>query len=636
MGKPFRVELGHVEETYAWALEQDVIRLSHYFRCAQERPLLAVGSGGSFSAASYATFLHERLSGLPSEALTPMQFVSFRSTAEVGALFLSAGGRNHDILAALRTASTRDLRQVGSMSLRAASPLRTISRAIGADLFASGPPCGSDGFLATNSLIVFFALLYRARAALDSTLDKLPSTFSRLTQATAFDASHLREVVAQRHVIVLYGPSMLPAALDLESKFHEAGLAAVQLADFRNFAHGRHNWIAKNASETAVLALVTADTDEIAKATLELLKDRVPIAKVQCGGPESLHSFAALRAVFEATSLAGIARGIDPGRPGVPAFGRRIYNLRGFRSTRVSQKAELELAARRKVGNAWTGLKPSQKATWKTAASNYLDRLRAARFGSIVIDFDGTLCSSQDRFLPLAKEAASELDRLLRGGLVIGVATGRGKSARNQIRESLSADLWKKLWIGYYNGADIAQLSDDAQPNVARPQATALGALDRYLKSDGIIRTLAVIERRPVQFTLQPLPLVGLDNLYQHASSLVRRCPAGLKALMSSHSVDIIPESVSKTAVVRHVSSLATASTDTLCIGDAGEYPGNDCELLAEPFSLSCDRVSPDVTSCWNFSPASRRGAEASLFYLRHLIVQNGVAKLRLPIDTTP
>ena len=103
---------------------------------------------------------------------------------------------------------------------------------------------------------------------------------------------------------------------------------------------------------------------------------------------------------------------------------------------------------------------------------------------------------------------------------------------------------------------------------------------------------------------------------------------------MSSHSIDIIPLDISKTAVVRFVSSLCERSGATLCIGDAGEYPGNDFELLSEPYSLSCDQVSADSLTCWNFAPSSLRGVEATLFYLRHLFVRNGIAALRIPSES--
>jgi haloacid dehalogenase-like hydrolase len=635
MGKPFLVELSHLGETYAWTLDQDVSSLTDFFRSALDRPILAVGSGGSLSAASYAAFLHEQIAGFPSEALTPMRFVGFNSTPDVAALFLSAGGRNHDILAAIRAASIRDLRQVGAMSLRTTSPLVDLAEKIAGNLFSASPPTGGDGFLATNSLIAFFGLIFRALAAIQPHLGKLPPTFRELTDTATFNVKALQRVVAHQHLVVLYGPSTASAAIDLESKFHEAGLASIQLADFRNFAHGRHNWIAKNREATAVIALVAPETKSIADATLDILQTQVSVAQIHCSGRDSLHSFAALGAVFEATSLAGIARNIDPGRPGVPPFGRRIYNLRGFRDApRLSRKSDLAVAAHRKVGNAWTSLSPSHKAKWISAGETYLERLAGAGFQAVTFDFDGTLCSKKERFDPLNKRVVTELERLLRGGVRVGIATGRGQSVREQMRQSIRRDLWGRIWIGYYNGSDIAGLADDDHPDLRRPPAESLLQLSASMKRDGIVRTIAKVESRPTQITLEPTVSIGLDELYRHAVALARRGPPGLKVLMSSHSVDIIPLDVSKTAVVRFMSSLCEPSGATLCIGDAGEYPGNDFELLSEPYSLSCDQVSADSLTCWNFAPSSLRGVEATLFYLRHLFVRKGTAALRIPSES--
>src|SRR5476651_652935 len=64
---------------------------------------------------------------------------------------------------------------------------------------------------------------------------------------------------AMQTIVVLHGPSTLPAAVDVESKFTEAALGSVQVADFRHFAHGRHHWIAKRGRESAVLAITSND-----------------------------------------------------------------------------------------------------------------------------------------------------------------------------------------------------------------------------------------------------------------------------------------------------------------------------------------------------------------------------------------
>src|SRR4051812_13058747 len=101
MGKPFLGELSRLGETYAWASHQDVARIGDFLCRSIDRPLFTIGSGGSLSAACYSAFLHQQATGQPAEALTPLQFVGLKSLRDVAVLFLSAGGRNHDILGSL-------------------------------------------------------------------------------------------------------------------------------------------------------------------------------------------------------------------------------------------------------------------------------------------------------------------------------------------------------------------------------------------------------------------------------------------------------------------------------------------------------------------------------------------------------
>ena len=75
---------------------------------------------------------------------------------------------------------------------------------------------------------------------------------------------------------------------------------------------------------------------------------------------------------------------------------------------------------------------------------------------------------------------------------------------------------------------------------------------------------------------------------------------------------------VSKLNVLKHLrESIGAASV--LTIGDRGRWPGNDYELLKEPFALSVDELSVDPNTCWNLAPRGQRGIAATLCYLRAL-----------------
>ena len=104
MGKRFIDELQELPTTMQWAAEQDVALLRRAVQLYGDRGLLAVGSGGSFTAAAYAADQHFRAFGRPSQAITPLEVfqVPANAAANAAGLLLSAEGKNHDILAAAK------------------------------------------------------------------------------------------------------------------------------------------------------------------------------------------------------------------------------------------------------------------------------------------------------------------------------------------------------------------------------------------------------------------------------------------------------------------------------------------------------------------------------------------------------
>ena len=84
-----------------------------------------------------------------------------------------------------------------------------------------------------------------------------------------------------------------------------------------------------SGSETsAVLAFITDADRALAERTLDLLPVEVPQARIEFAGGANALMLASLLAALRITGWAGVSRGIDPGRPGVPKFGRKLYHLR--------------------------------------------------------------------------------------------------------------------------------------------------------------------------------------------------------------------------------------------------------------------------------------------------------------------
>ncbi len=639
MGKHYRDELESLPETYAWAMSEPIDSLARSARGLGGFPLVAVGSGGSFTAAHVACELHRHHTGKQAQALTPLQALSAPVELRGASVMLpSAGGKNPDVLGAFRGLAAREPRRQLVLCAAQNSPLaRAASRLDFVDCHEHSPPCGKDGFLAVNSLLGFSLLLARAYATACGLAPRLFPTWAELLGSPeewlpdALD-SRAAALWARETLVVLHGPSTLPAAVDLESKCTEAALANVQTADFRHFAHGRHHWLAKRAGQTAVIALSCEDDRTTADRTLALLPATIPVMRIHVPHRDWVAGLAALARGFHLVGSLGRARGIDPGDPGVPTFGRRLYRLNVYgQAEATAGVSNREAAAIERKSGALLGALAAAGSleAWREALAEFQARLRRARFGGIVLDYDGTLCGEAQRRGPLPEPAAKQLRRLLGAGAVIGVATGRGKSVRQSLQAALPSRWWPKVVIGYYNGAEVGTLDDDSLPDGSEQVVGPLLPVVDLIRSASLLLGAAACTFRPYQITIEPAEGAASWGLWDRVHQLLLSLPpTGAAVLRSGHSVDIVAPGVSKLAVVERVRQAIGAERDILCIGDRGRWPGNDHALLATPHALSADEVSADPATCWNQAPSGHRGPQATLGYLRLLKRRGGFLAL--------
>lgn len=624
MGKPFKGELKKLSETILWAEQQDVTRLARFlFTENKQIPLVCIGSGGSFSACHYAAQLYQQFNGVLALAMTPLQlmFAGHNIIRSSKLLFLSASGKNKDILNAIKYGVKYNETGMMSLTLRKNNPTeRLLEQYPKVERWCENIPSEKDGFLATNSLLATFMLLCKAACATMSQDSKFKLSDMQL------ETFNLNLSIIQ-NFIVLYGAKGEPVAWDIESKLTEAALGSALLSDYRNFGHGRHHWFDKRSENSCIIALVTPIDRELAYKTIRCLPKSVPAIYIETelDGPQA--SIDLLLKAFRFINDLGEARSIDPGKPGVPEYGRILYNLNYFKLTNriLPKEKTLDVAVLRKLGVAGR----ENTMLWgyySEACLRFVRQLNRGKFTTIVFDYDGTLSASdrKSRFTnELCDKIKDALMPLLENGVQIVVATGRGKSVGESFQKSINQKYWPQIKVGYYNAACLLALGEEDKLEAWKKQPIdiELTALKEELK---LRLPKGCVDYKFEERHLQ-LSIVG--EMTQTESQLVyETCREiiwdkqmkGIRIWRSSHSMDIV--------VYREASKLQVIKDPeyTLCVGDYGILEGNDYEMLTSKYSLSVDQVSKNAESCWNIAPPGIKGIDATLFYLSRMKANEG------------
>ncbi|MCT1531975.1 HAD hydrolase family protein [Sphingobacterium daejeonense] len=637
MGKPFSKELEKISNTLKWSFEQSTDSLRKAI-LDDKKPLVIIGSGGSLSACHFLVLLYQQY-GVIAKAITPLDLhYSQQILRESNILFVSASGKNNDILFSYKTAVNCEPHRLLSICMKPKSPLEKLSERVSTSFhFSYNLPTGSDGFLATNSLVAFFGLLAKALhlkqdLIFESKTDENINHFKNLTR------EFFNKVTPDFTFLVLHAGWCQPIAVDLESKLAEAALGDVLISDYRNFGHGRHHWLDKRGVKSCIVALVTPDEKEIAIKTFKLLPTETPILFIETDktGPEG--SIDLLIKSFVFVEALGQSQGIDPGKPGVPGYGRQLYHLNYqsiyLKSEKKSEKQKRVSIIRKSKASVFNDLSNEEQIYWTSSYDKFTSTLQKATFGSVILDYDGTICSAKNRFGDMDYEVIPYLTTLLSNGFVLGIATGRGKSVKKALRDAIPAKFWPQIIIGYYNCSEVGLLDDNSTPNKELQINKGLKDIHELLVSYNFPVEIT-FELKPSQLTIQIKEPEKWKKVRDSIIQLIMlKNPENIQILESSHSMDIIDHSVTNKLNIKSYCQKAAENlgkeNDCLFIGDKGQWPGNDYQLLSEPHSLSVDDVSPLNESCWNIAAPSIKNVDATIYYLSCLEYKPNHIKFKL------
>lgn len=608
----YESELNHLSATYDVARDRDSAELRDVLRLVIALPTWYVGSGGTMAVAHYAAHLHNYRTGQPAVATTSLGYITSRVVSRSAVVIVSAGARHPDTAATVQAAIERRVSQIVVVTERSREELVGILADPRLRVISLQRPGPRDGFLATNSVMNMATAIAVAHVGARSLPRELPSLKDRPNF----------QIRRGDNLIVLATSGIWGAAIDLETRLIETGLASVQTTDYRNFAHGRHLGLSRNQDRTTVVAMSDTQTISLSSKTIGILPSNVPRLALSSSLDDPISCLDLLGHSMRLVASVANQSDLDPARPAVPAFGRRLYHLKSNQHS--GQIPATHPAVLRKLEAAALPLDSPSIESYEAGLRRWLRKAGQTPISAIILDYDGTVCTTAGRFDPPDAKTQTEILRLLRLGVEVGFASGRGKSLPAGLREWIPPDLFHLVHIGMYNGSVNTRLDQDLQLPEEGPFTSAKAhAFIRALESR-VAATNGSVTVRPFQISInsdgtdtaitRSLAAAVAEAVASHNAS----SEMSLKAVASAHSVDVLLTATSKNSLRHNVDEGATLSGLTLAIGDQGGLGGNDFELLAAtPLTLSVDEVSGDSSRCWNLQEGTYAGPEALIQYLR-------------------
>jgi hydroxymethylpyrimidine pyrophosphatase-like HAD family hydrolase len=606
-------ELQALSQTYADVRSCEL----HGLRCVVARsgsgPSSFVASGGMLAVATLAAQLHESACHEPAAAITPLSAVSRPALTSSAAMLFTSSGKHPDAREVMRRLGRPGMHPAAVLTHRPKAELPPLPEATVITLPTLAVP---DGFLAVNSVMSMSVALIRAYLGDEVLPHELPAS-------SAVDP--LPETVD--HLLLLYPPSLTAVAVDLEARLVEIGLATVQLADYRNFAHGRHTGLARNADRTTIVALSDHDSLPLADATVAALPASLTVARWHSEAPWPLSVLDLTGASMRACGELGERSAVNVARPKVPVFGRKLYRLPVRRRFPEMLLGPVERKLR---GIGGVTVAEETRHDYALALARWAENLAERRFAAVVLDYDGTVCTTEERFEPPQQSVADLLNATLARGLRLGFASGRGPSMHSDLRAVLDPQHWSRVELGLYNGGVLCRLDEDLG-DLRKPSSLIEQAVQR-LRALPFAHALELSPRcTQLGVELADTAWIKAGLLADIVTDACRSAPAlQVKVVSSGHSVDVVPATVSKTAVVERIRE-RDGPVDVLCVGDQGQIGGNDFEMLAgEQWTLSVDRTSSDPTRCWYLGDGSSAGPALLRRYLGALRGRRASATLKV------
>lgn len=620
----FAEKLDTLLRTAELVARADLHALAEALRRGRHRPVVAIGSGGSAITAHFFARCRETLFEATTQVVTPAEFVLANDDVRQTDVWLfSAGADNADSVASVVAARARGAAQIHLLTRNArGAAVQAVAADPGNTVTSIPVADAKDGFLATHSLVgSVLALLFASDLVSTDPLGEVlrAAVFQRLRELTHPSTrqamrAQFADMRSDDVLLLVADPRLRAVAELIETSAWEAALCPIQRTDLRNFAHGRHAWLHHRGERTVILGLIGDDGRELWESTNALLPLALRRHLFDFGNAGRMHTATGIVEGLMIVEAIGAATGIDPGKPGIGDFGRRLYEEEGL----LALARQLGPSVRHKRAAALERDDLTDECYCIRAAyATRRDALANAQAGAIVFDYDGTIISDDKRFGHPRTEIVDELVRLDAIGVRIAIATGRGGSCGKALRAVLPASMHDRVIVSYYNGAYIQPLSIDIEK-------------DRPASDPDLVQSFAWFESHPELFSgefggqFSDVQIsIKLDNLADYLAfpAALADCPpvasGAVRFKRSGHSIDFFAAGTSKLSVVDRVRQALPDDSAIICIGDSGGRDGNDNELLSHTHGISVGTVCGSPHGSWTMFGKALVGPAALLCLLQ-------------------
>lgn len=309
--------------------------------------LYIIGSGGSHSAAVYCEYLlHYSKTKVLAKALTPNEYLKIPKKSDV-TILLSYSGRG-DINPALRKAINDKDNAIVITGWNNSKLLRP-AMANNIPVWSLESKVSDRGFVSTIGMlsmmtvftVVLKEVLGQEKVTKFFAKDNLADLYSdarntastqstylmeRLSNNENNTSKSLRDIFSNLHLVILASGMAYPAAQDFESKLTEGGVCTSEIAEIKNYTHGRYINAYKNKGKRAFVIFSTPQNQQLSDFLYTKFSKSFPVIRLTSKADDFRGTFELMVKQLYLLSFLSRQLRLDLCRPDYPAEAKGLFS----------------------------------------------------------------------------------------------------------------------------------------------------------------------------------------------------------------------------------------------------------------------------------------------------------------------